>query len=120
MFKWFDLVPQETLFWRASCYQDIGGMDPTFHFAMDWDLLLRFEEAGYRIARVPYFLGCFRTHPQQKTSAKIKTVGEEEMTRLRIRTHGRPLAPWQIMQHLIPEQQAADIIAWLSTLGIRW
>ena len=63
----FDYVPQETLFWRKSLYEAVGGIDQSFQFAMDWDLLLRFIKAGARFSRVPYFLACFRVHSKQKT-----------------------------------------------------
>ena len=116
--KWFDLVPQETLFWRASCFEDIGGMDPSFHFAMDWDLLLRLEQAGFNFRRVPYFLGCFRSHHQQKTSAKIHSVGEKEMDQLRLRIHGRPVQRWEIHQHLAAEELASDWVAWRSQFDV--
>ncbi|HEY5742940.1 MAG TPA: glycosyltransferase family 2 protein, partial [Terrimicrobiaceae bacterium] len=52
----FDYVPQETLFWRRSIYEAVGGICTSFQFAMDWDLLLRFINAGARFYRVPYFL----------------------------------------------------------------
>ena len=117
--KWFDLVPQETMFWRASCFEDIGGMDPSFHFAMDWDLLLRFERAGFRIKRVPYFLGCFRVHTQQKTSAKIQTIGEKEMALLRLRTHDRKVKHSEIHERLTMEEFASARVAWLHQLGLR-
>lgn len=86
--EWIDYVPQETLFWRRRAWNTVGGLDPTFHFALDWDLLVRFQQAGLRIARLPYFLGCFRHHSEQKTSVHISTTGHEEMTRIRSRIHG--------------------------------
>lgn len=117
--RWFDLVPQETVFWRASCYQEIGGLDPTFQFALDWDLLLRFEQAGFAIRRVPYFLGCFRVHAQQKTSAHISTVGEGEMAKLRRRTHGREVLTSEVQKHLDEEISRSALVEWLHRWGIR-
>jgi hypothetical protein len=78
----FDYVPQETLFWRRSLYQAVGGICPTFQFAMDWDLLLRFITSGARFYRAPYFLACFRVHHKQKTHNLLGTVGEHEKSRL--------------------------------------
>lgn len=58
---WADYVPQETLFWRRSIWEKIGGyVDESFKFAMDWDLLLRFKESGAKFKRLPRFLGAFR------------------------------------------------------------
>jgi ADP-heptose:LPS heptosyltransferase len=86
--EWIDYVPQETLFWRKRAWDRVGGIDPTFQFALDWDLIARFTQANLRVVRLPYFLGCFRVHPSQKTSAAIHTTGAEEMTRIRARFHG--------------------------------
>jgi glycosyltransferase involved in cell wall biosynthesis len=88
--KWVDYIPQETLFWRRSLWESIDGrIDESFRFAMDWDLLLRFQEAGAKIVRLPRFLGAFRVHAQQKTSTQINEVGYREMWRLRERSLGR-------------------------------
>jgi hypothetical protein len=83
-----DLVPQETLFWRKRIWDRVGGIDPTFQFALDWDLLLRFTAAGARFHRLPWFLGLFRIHPQQKSQQQMHQVGVPEMDRLRLRTLG--------------------------------
>ena len=111
---WFDLVPQETLFWRARCYEKAGKINPEMQFAMDWDLLLRLEQAGCCIRRVPYFLGCFRHHPAQKTSARIHTIGEAEMQVLRRRTHGTVPPNWKILEHLAAEKRRSTRVAWLA------
>jgi glycosyltransferase involved in cell wall biosynthesis len=83
----FDYVPQETLFWRRTLYDRVGGIDPLFRFAMDWDLLLRFLSAGARFYRTPYFLSCFRIHSKQKTFTLLNSVGECEKARLIAREH---------------------------------
>jgi GT2 family glycosyltransferase len=84
-----DYVPQETLFWRRGLWERIGGhLDESFHFAMDWDLLIRFRDVGARFAHIPRFLGAFRVHSDQKTSAQIAELGLAEMNRIRQRTLG--------------------------------
>lgn len=94
---WADYVPQETLFWRRRIWDKAGGaIDESFRFAIDWDLLLRFREAGATFARLPRFLGAFRVHPHQKTSAEMSSIGIQEMNRLRERCHGRPVLPAEI------------------------
>jgi glycosyltransferase involved in cell wall biosynthesis len=89
LLKLNDFVPQETMFWRRRIWDKVGGIDISFKFAMDWDLLLRFQAAGAKIVRVPYFLACFRVHAAQKTSAEIKKTGYQEIDALRLRTFGR-------------------------------
>jgi glycosyltransferase involved in cell wall biosynthesis len=101
--SWADFVPQETLFWRRRIWDKVGGrVDESFRFAMDWDLLLRFREAGARFERVPRFLGGFRIHGRQKTSATISDVGFDEMDRLRSRVLGRVPSRNEVNRALIP------------------
>lgn len=86
---WADYVPQETLFWRRPLWEKAGGkLDENFHFAMDWDLLLRFRDAGAKVVRLPHFLGLFRVHASQKTCANIESTGFHEMQALRKRCLG--------------------------------
>lgn len=87
--KWADFIPQETLFWRRRIWDKVGAkIDEGFSFAMDWDLILRFQEAGAKFSRIPYFLGAFRIHTKQKTSSVINEVGIYEMNKLRARSLG--------------------------------
>jgi len=98
--SWNDYVPQETLFWRRRIWDRVGAhMDESFQFAMDWDLLLRFRDAGARFARLPRFLGAFRVHAGQKTSAQMTGIGWREMDRLRERVHGHPVSPEMVHRH---------------------
>lgn len=88
--SWADYIPQETLFWRRSIWEKCGGsIDDTFRFAMDWDLLVRFRDAGAKFLHIPEFMGAFRIHEQQKTSAVISEIGFQEMDRIRLRTLGK-------------------------------
>lgn len=97
-----DYVPQETLFWRREIWERAGGyVDTSFRYAMDWDLLLRFRAAGARMVRLPRFLGAFRIHDEQKTTA-IDAVGLSEMDRLRVRMHGRVVALDEVLRALRP------------------
>jgi hypothetical protein len=114
-----DPVPQETFFWRSSFWEKVGGLDPEFRFAMDWDFILRLQNAGANIVHVPYFLGCFRVHSLQKTSAQMECLGAEEMAVVRWREHGR------FFEHgdLVSAQEWLDthgaIRAGLMRFGIR-
>ena len=95
--SWADYVPQETLFWRRSLWERVGGkIDESFRFAMDWDLLIRFRDAGAKFSHIDRFLGAFRVHVEQKTSAQINDVGFLEMARLRERCLGRLPDPMEI------------------------
>ncbi len=98
--RWVDTIPQETMFWRRSLYDKVGGVDPSFQFAMDWDLILRFIEANARFVRVPRFLGAFRVHQDQKTLARAADLGLPEIKKLRRRTLGRVPTKPQIARHI--------------------
>jgi hypothetical protein len=111
----YDFIPQETVFWRRRIWGQVGGIDTSFQFAMDWDLLLRFQEAGAKIVRLPYFLGCFRVHPQQKTSALISTQGQAEIDALRRRTFGRDITPDDLLKSE-PLQRYLRRSAWIEQL----
>jgi glycosyltransferase involved in cell wall biosynthesis len=101
--SWADYVPQETLFWRRRVWERVGsGVDESFRFALDWDLLLRFRDAGARFLRIPRFLGCFRVHAAQKTSTRMEDLGLLEMARLRERCHGRSVTDREIRRHTRP------------------
>jgi glycosyltransferase involved in cell wall biosynthesis len=62
-------IPQQTMFFRAELWQAVGPLDPSFYFAMDYDLWVRIA------ARVPiqYLPGQtwanFRIHTSGKTIA---------------------------------------------------
>jgi len=114
-----DYVPQETLFWRRHIWDKVGGaMDESFQFALDWDLLLRFREAGARMVRLPRFLGAFRLHGAQKTSSKLATNGAQEMQRLRQRCHGRDVPYWEIARRLRGFIGRHLVYQWLNKFGV--
>jgi len=119
--EWIDYVPQETLFWRKRAWDLAGGIDPSFQFALDWDLLARFHQAGLKVVRLPYFLGCFRVHAQQKTSQAIHTTGADEMRRIRTRFHGEAKDdPAHIERHAKRIRFRGAVTARLHGVGIRW
>jgi hypothetical protein len=101
--RWADYVPQETLFWRRRAWEAVGGaVDESFSFAMDWDLLVRFDEAALRFAHIPRFLGAFRVHTDQKTLTQMSDKGRSEMERVRKRTLGRVPHYWEIRKATMP------------------
>ncbi len=116
-----DFVPQETLFWRRRIWDKAGGIDASFKFALDWDLLLRFQAAGAKIVHVPYFLACFRVHSAQKTTAQMHTVGQQEITKLRERTFARPFPATELETHprLLHYLRQSAWLEFLWKIGIR-
>ncbi len=60
-------VPQQASFWRADLWRRVGPLDPSFYFAMDYDLWVRLA----RVSRLEYLPGRvwanFRLHTGGKT-----------------------------------------------------
>jgi len=116
---WADYVPQETLFWRRRIWEKSGGrIDESYNFALDWDLLLRFQQSGAVIHRVPRFLAAFRVHGAQKTSAHINEVGAQEMQRIRERYLGRRVTNEEVFKHIRGYLNQSIIYHKLYRLGI--
>lgn len=87
--KYSDFIPQETMFWRRRAWDAVGSrLDESFQFALDWDLILRFQQAGLRFQRLPRFLGAFRITEDQKTNTTALLAGRRESDRLRDRVLG--------------------------------
>jgi glycosyltransferase involved in cell wall biosynthesis len=82
MMKRWDYIPQETCFWRRRIYEQAGGMDPSFQFALDYDLFVRFMKLG-RMERVNRFLGAFRQHAAAKTASLKEGTVHPEVARVR-------------------------------------
>jgi len=100
---WVDYIPQETMFWRRRIWERVGGgFDETLQFAIDWDLILRFAQVGAQMARLPRFLGAFRVHTAQKTSAQWKTLGRQEVNELRRRYLRREVTVREVERAIRP------------------
>jgi len=84
LLSYADYIPQETMFWSADLWQKAGaGVDESFRFALDWELIRRFVDAGAKFQLIPAFLGQFRMHEMQKTHANIESDGFREMEIIR-------------------------------------
>lgn len=59
-------IPQQTTFFRASFWHQVGPLDPTFHFAMDYDLWVRLARLA-PLLYVPCLWANFRLHEGGKS-----------------------------------------------------
>lgn len=84
MMRRWDLIPQESCFWRRRLFEEYGNLDPTFRFAMDYELFVRYMVGG-KFRRVNRFLAAFRVHKGAKTSTQMTSVGQQEIERVRER-----------------------------------
>lgn len=119
LLRYIDYVPQETLFWRRSLWERVGGrLDDKLAFALDWDLLLRFVDGGARFAHVPRFLGGFRIHQEQKTSSEYGSKGVREMRLLRCKhapnALSRTLMPFRhfvfLLKHVLADRRLSTFL----------
>jgi len=61
-------IPQQTMFFRASLWKEVGPLDPSFYFAMDYDLWTRIAQRAPLIY-LPQTWANFRLHTSGKTIA---------------------------------------------------
>mgnify|MGYP000897556620 FL=1 len=84
-------IPQQSSFWRASLWEAVGPLDPSFYFAMDYDLWTRLA----RLAPLKYLPGepwaAFRLHGDAKSLAQDDRCWPE-MLRVHYRDGGKKLA----------------------------
>lgn len=115
--KYADYIPQETMFWRRRVWETLKAIDENFHYALDWDFILRAQAAGFRFARLPRFLACFRIHDEQKTAATYD-IGVKEMQLLRLRHLGFSPTPTEIRRAVAPYVARQFIFHWGYKSGL--
>lgn len=85
-------IPQQTMFFRAKYWKQLGPLDPSFYFAMDYDLWVRIA----RLAPLKYLSGKtwanFRMHTSSKTNVNDER-GWNEMLRVHYRDGGSFFSP---------------------------
>lgn len=64
-------IPQQASFFRADLWQQVGPLDPSFYFAMDYDLWVRLA----RITRLHYYPRLWANFRLHKTG---KSIGADE------------------------------------------
>lgn len=86
-------INQAGAFWTRALYDKVGGVDPSFQFALDTDLFLRASEVG-RFAHHRGIVAEFRIHGSSKSST-IWGVGLDEWERIRGRRIDRTMPRWR-------------------------
>jgi glycosyltransferase involved in cell wall biosynthesis len=85
-------IPQQTMFFRAKYWKELGPLDPSFYFAMDYDLWVRIAKH----APIQYLPGKtwanFRIHTSSKTNVNDER-GWKEMLRVHYREGGSFFSP---------------------------
>lgn len=84
-------IPQQTAFFRASLWQKVGPLDPTFYFAMDYDLWVRLARLA-PLQYLPRRWANFRLHGTGK-SVVANDRCWPEMLKVHYREGGSWLSP---------------------------
>ncbi|MCH2320147.1 MAG: glycosyltransferase [SAR202 cluster bacterium] len=102
-------VYQPASFWTRETYFESREVDPTFQFAMDTDLFVRFAGRGAKFTFLPRELVHFRIHKASKTSTR-KDEAQAEWLRISSSVQPRSLLyrwiikmvcrVWKLVYHL--------------------
>ena len=84
-------ICQQAAFWRADLWQQVGPLDDSIYFAMDYDLWLRLARIS-ELYYVPEHWANFRLHGDAKTIAEDDRCWPD-MLRIHLRDGGSRLSP---------------------------
>lgn len=84
-------IPQQSSFFRADLWRKVGPLDPSFYFAMDYDLWVRLAALA-PLHYIPQLWANFRLHSGAKTVAADDRCWPE-MLRVHRRLGGSTFAP---------------------------
>jgi glycosyltransferase involved in cell wall biosynthesis len=74
----YDCIAQETTFWRREVWEKIGELDISLFYGLDYEYYIRMVVNGYHFTLLPYYIGCFRHHPDSK-GAKYRQIQKENL-----------------------------------------
>jgi glycosyltransferase involved in cell wall biosynthesis len=70
-------VSAPVVFFKASLFRAIGGLDLNYHLAMDLDMWLRMMKRGARVHHIKKYLGAYRWHRDTKTAQTLRKQAPE-------------------------------------------
>lgn len=82
-------ISTQSMFFRRSVLSEIGYLDTSLSFTMDYDWFLRAAIHGCRFHYIPSYLGAIRRHENAKTEAFWDSSERLEECRTVDRRHGR-------------------------------
>jgi glycosyltransferase involved in cell wall biosynthesis len=91
-------IPQQSTFYRAMLWQEVGGLDTSFYFAMDYDLWVRLAKVGPLLYTKRLWAN-FRLHHHGKSIADDDRC-YPEMLRVYHREKGRR-ASWLALRWMV-------------------
>jgi glycosyltransferase involved in cell wall biosynthesis len=108
-------IPQQAAFFRADLWREVGPLDSSFYFAMDYDLWVRLA-ARAPIQYTPQWWANFRLHTSGKTIAADDRCWPEM-----IRVHRRDGGGWLsvIVAKYYVRKLVAPLLNWRRRLQMR-
>lgn len=122
-----DTILQQTVFMRRRALEEIGYLDETLQWGLDWDLFIRLGKR-YRMRYIPEDLACLREYSTTKTS----TGGYrrlQELGRVVRRHAGRRITPsylayahdyWYMQLPEVIRERLPGRWGELAARGVRW
>ena len=101
LFQYSDFIVQPAAFFRRRAYEAVGGVDPKFHWALDYDLWLKMAPR-FKFAYLPRVLANYRWLGNNKSA----TGGADRLNEIEslFKTIGRPHAAYirleRVNQHM--------------------
>ena len=77
------MIPQPSSFWRKKSYEEVGGLNPSFSYAFDWDFFLRMGLEALQsrqpeaIRHIHDIYSVFRLRPDSKSVNESHKFNEE-------------------------------------------
>jgi GT2 family glycosyltransferase len=76
------MIPQPGSLFRRSSFEEVGGLDPKFGWAFDFDLFIKLSKLG-KARFINQTLASFRWHPQSlSVEFRKKSVAEASLVRV--------------------------------------
>jgi GT2 family glycosyltransferase len=77
-----DLIPQPGALFRKTSFEKVGGLDASFAWAFDFDLLIKLSKVG-KLSYINQTLSSFRWHPES-LSVEYRKKSVAEASRVRV------------------------------------
>ncbi len=101
-------IPQQAAFFRADLWKKVGPLDPTFYFAMDYDLWVRIAREA-PILYLQQLWASFRLHGDAKSIAADDRCWPE-MLKVHFRDGGKRFS-WIVLKYWI-RKLVAPLLQW--------
>lgn len=102
-------IPQQASFFRRDLWEKVGPLDPSFYFAMDYDLWVRLAREAPLVYLPGHTWASFRLHGDAKTIAADARCWPE-MLRVHYRDSGKRFSPIVLKYYI--RKAAAPLINW--------